>query len=45
MGNLTGHIPMPEEIADLVAFVASPLASALDALNIRIDGGTTALVT
>ncbi|MEQ8326310.1 SDR family NAD(P)-dependent oxidoreductase [Parvibaculum sp.] len=45
MGNLTGHIPLPEEIADLVAFVASPLAGALDALNIRIDGGTTALVT
>ncbi|MBO6906318.1 MAG: SDR family oxidoreductase, partial [Parvibaculum sp.] len=45
MGNLTGHIPQPEEIADLVAFVASPLAGALDALNIRIDGGTTALVT
>lgn len=45
MGNLTGHIPLPEEIADLVAFMASPRSSAIDALNIRIDGGTTALVT
>ncbi|WP_421863728.1 SDR family NAD(P)-dependent oxidoreductase [Parvibaculum sp.] len=45
MGNLTGHIPRPEEIADLVAFVASPLSGAINALNIRIDGGTTALVT
>ena len=45
MGNLTGHIPLPEEIANLVAFVASPLSGAIDALNIRIDGGTTALVT
>lgn len=45
MGNLTGHIPLPEEIANLVAYLASPLSGAIDALNIRIDGGTTALVT
>ena len=45
MGNLTGKIPLPEEIADLVAFVVSPKAGAINALNIRIDGGTTALVT
>ena len=45
MGNLTGKIPRPEEIADLVAFIASPLSGAINALNMRIDGGTTALVT
>ncbi|MBX3495928.1 MAG: SDR family NAD(P)-dependent oxidoreductase [Parvibaculum sp.] len=45
MGNLTGKVPLPEDIADLVAFVASPKAGAINALNIRIDGGTTALVT
>jgi len=45
MGNLTGHVPLPEEIADLVAFIASPRSGAINALNIRIDGGTTALVT
>lgn len=43
MNNLTGRVTTPAEVADLVAFVASPRAGALTALNLRIDGGTTAL--
>lgn len=45
MNNLTGKVTLTREVADLVAFVASPRAGALTALNLRIDGGTTALVT
>jgi 3-oxoacyl-[acyl-carrier protein] reductase len=44
MSNLTGKVTLTEEVADLVAFVASPRAGALMAMNLRIDGGTTALV-
>lgn len=44
MGNLTGKVTKTQEVADLVAFVASPRAGSLTALNLRIDGGTTALV-
>lgn len=44
MSNLTGRVTVTQEVADLVAFVASPLAGSLMALNMRIDGGTTALV-
>jgi len=34
----------PEEVADLVAFVASPLAGYINGANLRIDGGSTAVV-
>ncbi len=44
MGNLTGRVTVTQEVADLVVFVASPRAGSLMALNMRIDGGTTALV-
>jgi len=44
MSNLTGKVTKTQEVADLVAFVASPLAGAMMAMNLRIDGGTTALV-
>lgn len=44
MSNLTGKVTLRQEVADLVAFVASPRAGAMMAMNLRIDGGTTALV-
>ena len=44
MSNLTGKVTLTQEVADLVTFVASPRAGALMAMNLRIDGGTTALV-
>lgn len=45
MDNLTGHVTLPEEVADIVAFIASPRSGALTAFNMRVDGGATALVT
>ncbi|HEX7775260.1 MAG TPA: SDR family oxidoreductase [Parvibaculum sp.] len=44
MNNLTGKVTTTQEVADLVAFVASPRAGGLTALNLRVDSGTTALV-
>lgn len=44
MNNLTGKVTTTEEVADVVAFVASPRAGGMTALNIRVDSGTTALV-
>lgn len=45
MDNLTGHVTLPEEVADMVVFLASTRASAMTAFNLRVDGGATALVT
>ncbi len=39
-GNPTGRIALPEEVGDLVAFVASVRADYINGENIRIDGGS-----
>jgi 3-oxoacyl-[acyl-carrier protein] reductase len=44
LDNPTGRLGRPEEVADLVAFVASPLAGYVNGTNLRIDGGSTAVV-
>lgn len=40
MGTLTGRLGKVEDIANLVAFVASPLADQITAANLRVDGGS-----
>jgi NAD(P)-dependent dehydrogenase (short-subunit alcohol dehydrogenase family) len=37
--NPTGRVGRPEEVADLVAFVASPRADYINGANLRVDGG------
>ncbi|MDQ2874174.1 MAG: SDR family oxidoreductase [Actinomycetota bacterium] len=44
LDNPTGRPGRPAEVADLIAFVASPLAGYINGANIRIDGGSTAVV-
>jgi len=44
-GNLVGRICRPEEVGDLVAFLASPRADFITGMNIRIDGGAVDQVT
>jgi 3-oxoacyl-[acyl-carrier protein] reductase len=44
LANPTGRLGRPEEVASLVAFVASPLAGYINGANLRIDGGSTAVI-
>lgn len=44
LDNPAGRLGRPEEVADLVAFVASPLAGYINGANLRIDGGSTAVI-
>lgn len=44
LDNPAGRLGRPEEVAALVAFVASPLAGYIKGANLRIDGGSTAVV-
>jgi 3-oxoacyl-[acyl-carrier protein] reductase len=44
LDNPTGRLGRPEEVADLATFVASPLAGYINGANLRIDGGSTAVV-
>jgi NAD(P)-dependent dehydrogenase (short-subunit alcohol dehydrogenase family) len=39
--NPTGKLGTVQEVADLIAFLASPLAGYINAANVRIDGGST----
>lgn len=39
MKNPSGGMGTPEDIGNLVAFVASPLADFINGTNLRVDGG------
>lgn len=39
--NPTGTLGTVDQVADLIVFVASPLAGYINAANLRIDGGST----
>jgi 3-oxoacyl-[acyl-carrier protein] reductase len=42
--NAVGRLGAPEEVAHLVAFLASPLSGYIAGANLRIDGGSTPTV-
>lgn len=39
--NPTGRLGTPEDVADVVAFVCSPLAGYVNGIDLRVDGGLT----
>jgi 3-oxoacyl-[acyl-carrier protein] reductase len=41
---LDNPVGRPSEVADLVAFVSSSLAGYINGANLRIDGGSTAVI-
>jgi NAD(P)-dependent dehydrogenase (short-subunit alcohol dehydrogenase family) len=41
LGNPAGRLGRPADVADLVAFVVSPLGGYINGANLRIDGGST----
>ncbi|MBD2090652.1 SDR family oxidoreductase [Microcoleus sp. FACHB-1515] len=40
LDNPTGRLASPEDVANLIAFLSSPLADYINGTNIRIDGGS-----
>jgi len=42
--NPVGRLGRVEEVANFVAYVASPLADYINGANLRIDGGSTAVI-
>jgi NAD(P)-dependent dehydrogenase (short-subunit alcohol dehydrogenase family) len=44
LDNPVGRLGRPDDVADLVAFIASPLAGYIHGANLRVDGGSTAVV-
>ncbi|OLB80121.1 MAG: short-chain dehydrogenase [Actinobacteria bacterium 13_2_20CM_2_71_6] len=44
LDNPTGRLGRPADVADLVAYLVSPLAGYVNGANLRVDGGSTATV-
>ena len=44
LNNPVGRLGTIEDVANLVAFVASPLASYISGANLRVDGGSTVTI-
>ncbi len=40
LDNYTGRLARPEDIANMVTFLSSPLANYINGANIRIDDGS-----